>query len=398
MKLAIISIALPPSHTGQAVVLFQLLKNVKPDSYCLITQKNINYYQFGGNCTEKLPGKYYFLNPDNQIFQRFVKGLALLHLERLFQNILAVRTYQIKKILIKEKCTSVIVCTGDLFDPPAAFLACKALEIPFIIYTFDYYSRQWTDPIFRSFAEKHEPQIIKNASRVIVTNRCMQKEYNKRYGIDATIIHNPIDLEEYEKNAADSEQNNPNVSKIVYTGTIYEAHYSAFQNLITAIEKTKIPGLKLHLYTPQSVTYLEKNNITGPVVIRDPLPNQQMPKIQRNADILFLPLAFNSPYPDIIKTSSPGKIGEYLASKRPILVHAPAESFLSWYFRKYSCGFVVDQENTDKLATAIILLFSDKELERALTENAYARAKEDFDLHSEQKKFYDILNLQQQNV
>ena len=78
-----------------------------------------------------------------------------------------------------------------------------------------------------------------------------------------------------------------------------------------------------------------------------------MPGIQRNADILFLPLAFNSPYPEIIKTSSPGEIGEYLAGKKPILVHAPSDSFISWYFRKYNCGCVVDDDDSEKLAAAI---------------------------------------------
>ena len=43
--------------------------------------------------------------------------------------------------------------------------------------------------------------------------------------------------------------------KIVYTGAIYEAHFTAFHNLIAAIEKTGIPNLKLHIYTPQSISY-----------------------------------------------------------------------------------------------------------------------------------------------
>jgi len=118
-----------------------------------------------------------------------------------------------------------------------------------------------------------------------------------------------------------------------------------------------------------------------------------MPGVQRGADILFLPLAFNSPYPEIIKTSAPGKIGEYLAAKKPILVHAPSDSFISWYFRKYNCGLVVDEADPEKLAQEIIRLLSNTEMQKLYSENAYSRAKDDFNLPVAQKKFHNFLNI-----
>ena len=145
------------------------------------------------------------------------------------------------------------------------------------------------------------------------------------------------------------------------------------------------------MYTPQSENYLKKNAIEGPVVYHKHLPNSRIPAIQRAADILFLPLAFNSPYPEIIKTSAPGKIGEYLASKKPVLVHAPQGSFISWYFRHNRCGCVVDEDSPDKLAEAILRLINDSELRKKLSANAYAMAMHDFDLQVEQKKIHELL-------
>lgn len=397
MKLAIISTALPPSQSGQSMVLFQLLKKINPSVYCLITQKNKNLYGVQGNCSEILPTKYYYLFPDNWIIQRILKILLYLHFSRVFDCILAVRTYQIKKILIREKCTTVVTCTGDLFDPPAAYLACRVLNIPFILYTFDYYSQQWANPVLRAFAEKYEPQLVKNAEHVIVPNECMQKEYFQNYGIKAEVIHNPIDINEYEKNAAQKKGSDrvstPSVFKIVYTGAVYEAHFSAFLNLIEAIKKTGIPELTLHIYTPQPAAFLRKNNIDGPVEIHPHLPNRYMPGIQRSADILFLPLAFHSPYPAVIKTSAPGKIGEYLVSGIPVLVHAPAGTFLSWYFRTYSCGFVVDEDDPDRLAEAIVCLLNDRGFVQKITDNAVCRARTDFDVANARKKFLHLLKL-----
>jgi len=390
-KFALVSLGLPPSQSGQSMVLYHLFKQFNPENYCLITLKNFHLYKKQGNCSTKLAAKYYFLPPDYQIIRLMLYTACLFRSRLMLTIILNSRTNYIKKILINERCEAVIGCTGDLFDPPATYLAAKELGIPFIFYNFDYYSRQWTHPILREFSEEKEKELLNGAHRVIVPNKCMKAEYQTRYGVQATVIHNPFDLAEYERNAGIDERNMSREPKIVYTGAIYDANFTAFHNLITAIEKTKIPNLKLHVYTPQSENYLKKNAIIGPVEIHKHLPNNRIPAVQRDADILFLPLAFNSPYPEIIKTSAPGKIGEYLAAKKPILVHAPSGSFVSWYFRNYHCGCVVDEDNPDKLAEAILRLIDDTEIRKTLSANAYARATCDFDLLVAQKKIQDLL-------
>jgi glycosyltransferase involved in cell wall biosynthesis len=392
-KFALISLGLPPSQSGQSMVLYHLLKEFDPQKYCLITLKNFHQYKCLGNCSTQLKAKYFFLHPDYQIVRLMTKTASLVRSALLLEILLKLRIYQVKKILQKEQCKVVIGCTGDLFDPPAAFFAGKELGIPFILYTFDFYSRQWIHPVLREFSEKKEREMINGPSQVIVPNECLKQEYFQKYGIEATVIHNPFDLAEYEQNAKITRPDTAHDPKIVYTGAIYDAHFTAFHNLIAAIEKTGIPNLKLHIYTPQSISYLKNNFITGPVEIHKHLPNNQMPGVQRDADILFLPLAFNSPYPEIIKTSAPGKIGEYLAAKKPVLVHAPSDSFISWYFRKYSCGLVVDKDDPGKLAQEIIRLLSDKKMQKQFSENAYSRARDDFDLPVSQKKIYDMLNL-----
>jgi glycosyltransferase involved in cell wall biosynthesis len=390
-KFALISLGLPPSQSGQSMVLYHLLKKFNTENYILITLKNFHLYNNQGNCSTKLAAKYYFLSPDYQIIRLLEHSACVFRSRLLLDIILNFRKNQIKKILIKERCEAVIGCTGDLFDPPAAYLAAKELRIPFILYTFDFYSRQWTPPFLKVFSEENEKELLNGASRVIVPNKCMKNEYLTRYGVQASVIHNPFDLAEYERNAGTDVQNLSHEPQIVYTGAIYDANFTAFHNLITAMEKTKIPGLKLHVYTPQSENYLKKNAIKGPVEYHKHLPNSLIPAVQRAADILFLPLAFNSPYPEIIKTSAPGKIGEYLAAKKPVLVHAPQGSFVSWYFRHYRCGCVVDEDNPDKLAEAILRLFNDIELGKKLSVNAYTQAANDFDLLIAQKKIHDLL-------
>ena len=391
MKIAIISIVVPPRQGGQSNVLYRLLKGLNPKSYCLITQKYAgNLFDF--NCSERLPAPYYYVGPDNQITQWLVRIFLRLKQTYILDAITIIRSRQFRNILIKEKYDAVVACTGDLFDAPAAYLACRSLKIPFIFYAFDDYINQWTDQQLRSFARRYEPEFVNKAAFVIVPNECLSRKYKRRYGISPMVIHNPVDVTDYEASINESAKRVHTDKRIIYTGAIYDAHFDAFRNLIMALDHSDIPDVKLHLYTHQLTAKLRKQGISGPVVIHKALPMNCMPAIQRSADILFLPLAFHSPFPEVIRTSAPGKIGEYLASGRPILVHSPADSFISWYFKKYNCGIVVDEDDPKKLAQAVLHLLTDDDLKKKLIGNAYVQVRSDFDIQKAQEKFYGILD------
>jgi hypothetical protein len=107
------------------------------------------------------------------------------------------------------------------------------------------------------------------------------------------------------------------------------------------------------------------------MVIHPLVDQHRIRELQRTADILFLPLAFASPYPEIIRTSSPTKLGEYLCAGRPILVHAPSDSHLAQFARERGFGVVVDQPGPELLVDAILEIMRDLSL-RSVTA-AHAR-------------------------
>ena len=130
----------------------------------------------------------------------------------------------------------------------------------------------------------------------------------KMAGIEAIVIHNPCDLSEYETIPNDEFNGDSHEVKIVYTGAVYGAQCDAIRNLLAAIELLDQLNVKLHLYTAQSSRSLAKMGIQGPVVYHKHQALSAMPDIQQQADLLFLPLSFNSPYPvEVIRTSAPGK-------------------------------------------------------------------------------------------
>jgi glycosyltransferase involved in cell wall biosynthesis len=97
---------------------------------------------------------------------------------------------------------------------------------------------------------------------------------------------------------------------------------------------------------------------------------------QRAADVLFLPLAFDSPIPEVIQSSAPAKLGEYLASARPILVHAPKGSFVTELIRGADAGVVVDTPNPDLLADALRRIATDADLRKRIVANAAVLSRE----------------------
>ena len=116
--------------------------------------------------------------------------------------------------------------------------------------------------------------------------------------------------------------------KIIYTGDVYLANFGCFRNLIQAMKLLEEYPLELHIFTTRLPEQLKNEGIESDKTFIHPhLPYDEILEQQRMSDILFLPLAFETPIPEIIRTSAPGKLGEYLASGRPC-------------FSPCACGFL----------------------------------------------------------
>lgn len=390
-KFAIISHILPPSPSGQAVVLYRLLKDLPPERYCLMSREDYSGESSGGPASGKLSAPYYHLKPPICLPETG-PGFAALGTAFNARWIVAKRARQIEEIARREGCGLLMACSGDHYDIPAAYHASRRLNIDLVLYLFDDYLYQWTG-YRRSAAKRFENIVMKHVRAVIVPNEHLQKAYRDRYGIESTVIYNPCPLPDLE--ALDKEKNvfdNQGIN-IVYTGAVYHAHYDAFRNLIVALKSLKRTDMKLHIYTAQPESELAQNGISGPMVVyHRHISESAVPLVLRSADILFLPLAFKSPISEVIQTSAPGKMGEYLSSGKAILVHAPEGSFVSWYFRNNQCGVVVDRDDSGLLADELKKLLADPESESQFGKRARAAAERDFAVDRNRRKFIALLN------
>jgi glycosyltransferase involved in cell wall biosynthesis len=302
------------------------------------------------------------------------------------------RASQIANIVRRENCDLLIGCTGDLYNLAATWLASRWTGQPFIAYILDDYVFQWTG-FRRNIAAWLEAKFIQDATKVFVLNEFVRRCYVERYGVQPVVIHNPVCMPNLDQLDSAGPGRDDDRVDIVYTGSVYHAHFDAFRNLVGVLQGFDPEKVQLHIYTSQPIDWLKDQGIISPSVIyHSHIPQEEVLKVLRQADILFLPLAFHSTIPEVIQSSAPFKTSEYLAIGRPILVHAPSGCFLSWYFRKYSCGAVVDCDDTQVLKEALDQLLSDATLRQTLAANARRQAEVDFNIDMIRPAFFDLLN------
>jgi len=389
-RIAILSHVLPPSPSGQAVMLYRIFSGFVPEDYYLVSREA---YKKKGNTHTFLPVEYFEIPAPR--LSHFINRLKMPKILRDTCNIflpLVWRTWKLVRIARRHSTCAIVGCTGDIVDIPAGFLASKILRIDFYAYLFDDYVYQWTGS-YRAFAKFVARWIFKYSTGVIGPNEYICEEYASRYNSRYAIVRNPCNADELNLLPFAEWPSEAGRLKIMYTGAIYHANYDCFRNMVQAMRLMDGHAVELHIYTAQTVDELRSQGIEGDGVhIHSHVPYNQILEEQRKADILFLPLAFESPISEVLRTSAPGKMGEYLASGRPVLAHVPANSFVAYYLNKYRCGILANENSPSILAEHILKIIGDAELRRTITQNARQQARLDFAPHISQDRLKFFLS------
>lgn len=389
-RLAIVTTAAPPSANGQARVLGALLGQGRFDTLFLSDQlRELDPH-------EPRSGVYIALSQPSFQLIRTIKNKHLQRLNNAAGLIRDVkkRAREIVAAVRAHPVDVIIGCSGNPFDLPSAALAAKRLKLPFVAYLFDDPVYQWEAGLYRVLARMWEKRWAAQAAKVIVPNEVLAEDVRSRVQRAAiSVIRNPVDLVRMEGKPGGQRETalyprSPAQSSltVVYTGSVYSAQASSFRNLVAALDLLG-GSFQLHLHTAQSEEQVRDAGLVGPYVRRfGHLPQEHALQRQREADILFLPLAFQSPIPEVVRSSAPAKIAEYLASGRPVLVHAPRGSFVSSFFAAREAGLVVDEPDVEALARSLVRLSEEPALCSRLVANAKAAAEE-FDIGKAREAF-----------
>ena len=254
----------------------------------------------------------------------------------------------------------------------AAYALHRLTGKPFFVYLFDPCNELYAHSRVRqAAAQLSEERILQSATKVFVMSEALQEHYAVEHNITHTVIFpQPVDISTYaqlERSARDHEP-----FQIVYTGNVHD--YVQDSLLRMAHVANRLDNVQLVLYTQHSDEDLAWRRLCGPGVISRHVPRAQIPSVQVNADVLFLPMAFEPRNPFLRRVSAPGKMGEYLAAGRPILLHAPTDAYVSWYSSQHGFALQVNEPDEVALRQAVLCLQGDPGLRLTLSAKARTTA------------------------
>ncbi len=359
----------PPQIEGVAILLGRLLKYFAKNS-CVILCDRIYRKGISIDTNMKLPFKYYyFYLPEF----RYKGSISFLHMVSELLPFLLIPFLILKGLYIvgRENANKILAVNSSGVFLISAYYISKLTGRDLYVYLFDVFKYNYIGRIQRGFARLYEERILRSAKRIFVSSEKMQEHYESEYGLVSEMIPHPVEISE---NGTRRDKNGETY-KIIFTGRINKFSLDSLQRLVKVVRE--IDNVRLDLYSPnlEEKDALEMELSGRNVSLKNALVTE-MPVIQKDADLLYLPMGFDKRRAqECIRTAAPGKIGEYLVSGVPILINAPEHSYISWYAKKYAFAYVVNSVEERELRDAIFTLLKNKMIREELVRNALSLAK-----------------------
>ncbi|HYF67658.1 MAG TPA: hypothetical protein VD884_05960 [Ohtaekwangia sp.] len=335
-----ITSAFPPVPGGSCVLNQNLLKAFDPESFTVVTiDSPLNKVE-----VEKT------IKVERVLYSKPELGKYNYWLMRLqIRN--AIRKV---KSLAKEKNVKLIIgAYPNLIMLKIAYEVAKQLKIPFVAYLHDTIAESLAGSPQQKLSSKVQSDVFTHSRKIFVMSEGMEDLYRKKYSLET------IALQHTYMESIPTEVPIPKVDKIFWGGAVYDINKNAIRTIAKISERLQ---WEFELATNTSKGNLETFGIIGNTV-KITFYSSRTEYLAAVKDSSILLLALDSPnqtrvHEDEISTIFPTKTPEYLAAGIPILVLCPSHYFLARFFKKYSCGLVVDPKDYEGIEKAILLLRS----------------------------------------
>ena len=365
-KLLVVARTFPPVLNPSSILIGNLLRHFPTDSYCVLTgdEKGLRALR---DLSEEFPHytRYEFSTPKTRPFTPRARGSL-----RLFHELMCVLLLVAQgiRIIKKENVTRILATFPHVdFLLAAYWLHCLTGK-PFFVYLFDPCGEVYAKgSAHRTVSRFFEERILRVASTVFVMSEALQEHLATEHGIEGTVVFpQPMDLSLYAGMRRAKREERP--FQIAFTGDILDYVQDAVVNM--ARVANRMENVQLVVYCHQSDEELAWRGVCGRGVVSRHVPRSRIPHVQAQADALFLPMAFKAKNPFLGRVGAPTKMGEYLAAGRPILVHAPPDSYVAWYARQHGFALQVNQKDLDALEGAVLRLMHNTDLGGLLVQKA----------------------------
>lgn len=203
----------------------------------------------------------------------------------------------------------------------------------------------------------------------------MAGEYARRYGAPFLSYQNAIDSKRWQAHTKKDLAIGKQV-QLLYIGSVLpEAQLSALADCCAAVAKLRSEGMDvvLDIYSPSfhAQRYQELLVVDAGIRLHDAIAeDEEVFRRLAEADILLLPVNFDTQAIRYIRYSMPTKVPAYLFSGTPILVYGSEETAQVKYATKAGWGYVVRERGQARVAAAIRELVNNRDLRERLSRAA----------------------------
>ena len=219
----------------------------------------------------------------------------------------------------------------------------------------------YATPFHKAYARKLEDEALRSSDAVTVVNRRMKEVLIRDYEFlsheDVTIVPHGYDRDDLDQAAPLVPQlRDPSKFRITYSGAFYVGR-SPKVMLDAAKEAVKrIPEISKHLelmfvgvLQKDYHNLIKRSGLEQNVTEKGYLPHRESVAMLLASDVLWMTMS-----DDI---SAPGKLYEYLGTRKPIIGLVPPRSQAEWILQDYGAGITIAPEDTKNLTEAIIKLY-----------------------------------------
>lgn len=297
---------------------------------------------------------------------RFFDGLRKWRFEPLVGHI--------ETVIREEQIDYVIGVYPDAFYCSAACRAAKKSGVPFSSYFHNTFVENAAikDPK----AAELQAEIFHQSEFVFVMSEGMQQFYQEKYQLPRVV---PL-VHTFNEYPAAANEKLPGAGRhqyrLVAIGNFNESNMEATIRLAKAVGAD--PRFSLSLFTRVPKLLLQKRGLDMRNVEHKGFVGfDQVHSALQDYDIAVLTHGFSGGYGDIeYRTIFPTRTIPLLLSGKPILVHAPANSFLSDFVRDRQCAELVDQPNEQAIINGLERMIGSQSYQQELVTAARRAARQ----------------------
>lgn len=283
----------------------------------------------------------------------------------------------------------ILSVTDEGFSVIAGAVASRLAGIPHVVMVFDLWEENAYSDVQRAVAARLERRIFRGASAVVGYCRQTVEHYRAKHGIEAVAIPTPVVLDgpvalDVPAPSATAETSRPR--ELLLAGAVYWVQHDAVARLLSL--RGRIPDLEM-----VAIGSAEMMRMAGLTADRfEPaMPPDEFRLRLARADALFLGLSLDCAHPEIVRTGTPARLVDSMASGRPVLIHAPADSHVAEYARSEDFAEVVDVADEEALLAGLRRVLENGELTAARTQRALRLVRERHDATQVGARFASIL-------